>query len=1121
MQKVITYSFSKSINKSLSYTSGIDGDLSFDITYYFKHSVLNASYYTWSLFVSKIASTSINNHTLVSKSENMAHDMYKTYENIYRYSFNDLIFDDLSIGIKTTDSKDGSLSDYILGISTLKNIDKNSSFIFSKINHTDDTCIYDHHMYAGFRNKQVGSTSNMRVWSSSSENISLQDESDNVKKDEYGAIISKMIVLWNRDNVPSNVNECIYVDYDKLKVDMIDNIHVSTTSKELFVDTSLAGDIISDEIHIFSDCAPIDNKDTELTYQNELYAVGTLENNLNYVSNNVLLANESDELALYELTENIGQNTSSVNEDQYTSFYSKYSHSSNMNDSLFVSSPTNLLNYDASFAMVDFPTKGTLVFSQKYAEKLKTGVLVDESGGNLNNSYARGIYDTPIIHTKQDNIGVDIDYSYSSLCKRPLNTHADDINYTIDKRYIASNIQESITTLGNISRPISEKDSNVFFRPLKYKLYIHDSFYNYVEKCPYGIRSAEELSIGRLENHGIFSSDKVDLSKNGLPIYVDSNVNVYKNILRHTSVYDIATSFSKYTKPIFFKETYSYNSKCDVPIFISNLKYSYWISKYNHPVFESDNKTGIDKSYKPIFTQWNGYWFEAVPKPIFSYNGINDISSTSRKIVLSSNDECITKKYSNIDLNDFCINFIPKYRITKLTYDTSYISRVSYPIDDIDYMTVNNTYRNGGIEDTLLNFKKEGNMSRNEHELVSKYDVRNSNIQPICTAEVDDSSGIFTSDTVEIDTPTYLTAIEESGDNFAYTEKISYALIKDDRTDEMQLPSSDFNYSTFAKSLLSDDGQVILKYIKKYDEQTGNPIVSLPIENPIKYFSDMAIHYVDLNVGMLTYIIEKAYNIWQHNIFTYSAMPSNAALNDILIKLNDGLFIQYPSESDQYQLKRAIRLFRWYAEMSILNNSDYMLKLNYKDLSVDYINKEFSLFEEVATVVNMHIDDSYVLTPIAQNEPSEIYISFERSHETRLVFDVAVSGGSCEILINGAVNSYTNEFVKVDERLKIGRNDVIVRFVPGSNPMFNIMKLSIKQYAITSYVVSYIGKIGETNPTVNHLISMLSVCNDSIEDIQRTVANATPTAQTLNQLRVYFELHHADKIKGKRLTIKH
>lgn len=353
---------------------------------------------------------------------------------------------------------------------------------------------------------------------------------------------------------------------------------------------------------------------------------------------------------------------------------------------------------------------------------------------------------------------------------------------------------------------------------------------------------------------------------------------------------------------------------------------------------------------------------------------------------------------------------------------------------------------------------------------------------------------------------------------FGYIEKPDYAKIKDDRVDELLLPASDFNYSKFAEELVVD-GSVNPQYIKRIDDD-GRIFVTLPIKHPIRHFADLAIHYVDLNVGLLIYIIEKAYNIWQNNIFTYSAMASDQALNDILKKLHQNLFIQYPSEEDQYQLHRAIRLFRWYSEMSILNNSEYMLKLEYDDIGIDYANKDTTPMDVCTHFTNLRVDDTFVLTPIDILQPCEIVISMHRQHDVTLHGKLIITGGTCVINVNGKVDTYEEQVLDLEQVLEHGPNNVSITFTPSADAYFGVTGMKIDKYTIKSYSVSYVGKIGESNPTINQLITMLLVCGDSIDDIQRTVAHATPTANALDQLRVYFDLHHEEKLKGKRLTIR-
>lgn len=358
----------------------------------------------------------------------------------------------------------------------------------------------------------------------------------------------------------------------------------------------------------------------------------------------------------------------------------------------------------------------------------------------------------------------------------------------------------------------------------------------------------------------------------------------------------------------------------------------------------------------------------------------------------------------------------------------------------------------------------------------------------------------------------YETHLEEIFD--IYTDKPDYANMDSDKIDELLLPYIDFNYKEYENDIIVD-GDIQEQYIVKKDKD--KVYMSLPIRHPLEKYAEIGKYYIDLDVGKIRYLMAKAYNIWQQDLFKFSSVPPDKAVDIILTRLTDNIEIAHPTKEDRKHIDRVIQLFRWLGEMAVLNYSEYELELKYKNKEIDYINKDLSAFDNIATFDNLEINDEYVLTPIISNLPSSIHIEVNRNNPIILSFTLAVSGSNCEVTINGNTEVYSETYIEINKELE-KENIIDISFTPteDTDNLFNIMNLKILNYEIIDYKMNYVSKIGKGNMTLDYLLQTASEFSDTLEDLERHSASIT---SALDSFRHYFEVHHRDKDKGKRITI--
>lgn len=336
--------------------------------------------------------------------------------------------------------------------------------------------------------------------------------------------------------------------------------------------------------------------------------------------------------------------------------------------------------------------------------------------------------------------------------------------------------------------------------------------------------------------------------------------------------------------------------------------------------------------------------------------------------------------------------------------------------------------------------------------------------------------------------------------------------------DELILPHSDFDYTVYEASLVVD-GTINPHYVKKIED--GNTYIRYPIENPIKPFADIATLYMDVPVNTVEYIAKKAYSIWRERIFTYSGMKPDSAIRDLVKRVYENLELHFVDETSLYQAYRIARLFRWYAEMSILNNSEYMLKLNCKSAKPDYVSIDTSDLEKNLQLDNLYLSSELLIESISIGEKASIKVSCEKYHTLCITAKMYIYDGYVEAIVNGKNTIYKEEYTELNIEIPTGKSNVEIVFYPfNSSSKLQFAQFEITNFHIESYSIIYNGKIGESNKTIEYLINTLVIAEDAMTNMQANLAMATPIANALDNMRHYFEIHHEDKSKGKRLINK-
>ena len=222
---------------------------------------------------------------------------------------------------------------------------------------------------------------------------------------------------------------------------------------------------------------------------------------------------------------------------------------------------------------------------------------------------------------------------------------------------------------------------------------------------------------------------------------------------------------------------------------------------------------------------------------------------------------------------------------------------------------------------------------------------------------------------------------------------------------------------------------------------------------------------------------------------------------------------------------RCMQLFRWYCEMAILNNCEYELKFDTTKIAVDYYNKSLGDFQDILTFNNMEITDNYIIEPTDESQPCGLeftkdIVSPAPYNLSFRLYNINTSSSISIIDDTGAteVKNYAPGIHDITIALK---NKVIINHTPtDSNQSINVANIVIDNKTIRGFTVNYKGIFGEVNSVMQDLLSSMLIVGTVSDAVKNQFKDVSPVTVAVDKIKQYFELHHEDKLKGKRLITK-
>lgn len=359
--------------------------------------------------------------------------------------------------------------------------------------------------------------------------------------------------------------------------------------------------------------------------------------------------------------------------------------------------------------------------------------------------------------------------------------------------------------------------------------------------------------------------------------------------------------------------------------------------------------------------------------------------------------------------------------------------------------------------------------------------------------------------------------------------------------DELLLPEEDIHYENMEDLIFDKEAMQPRNPVKVIDDTTF--IAKLPIRHPSKgHFDDIAKYYDASAIkwenyyGIKTEIMRvcflKYYRIWETKMFEFSTMTMQQSVNQMLEYMYAWMINYFPLE-ELHEAFRVLRLIRWYGESAVIQNSQYIISYEYDILESKITTGKCHVPNNLDTNDTMIIDAS---KGIIKNNPKYIrkeaaYVEFyiDNKKNTTFTFSLSNTVGSVNIYINDKlIDQKSFSALNLTYELpSIGDTNVIRIEKPAAhnlNSTFFIGNIKVPDCAFKELSIEFDPKLRAGNKPIDavakKMVKFAQLHENSSEVYDMLFKKNLGVNEVYNKLMEYWKLHHENKIKGKRLTIK-
>ncbi len=368
------------------------------------------------------------------------------------------------------------------------------------------------------------------------------------------------------------------------------------------------------------------------------------------------------------------------------------------------------------------------------------------------------------------------------------------------------------------------------------------------------------------------------------------------------------------------------------------------------------------------------------------------------------------------------------------------------------------------------------------------------------------------------------------------------------KIDELLLPENDTRYEDFEDILFNRKTLTPRAPIQIIDDYTF--IAKFPNHYPIKddngenAYKNIALEYLDVRTSIMRQVFLGYYKLWQDHIFEFAQMTIPQSAKKMLDYLYTWILMSF-AEEDIPEALRSFRLVRWYLERGIIECSEYYITYEPDDLTSGMLDTTVLAIpndlmppdESIPQNNTMYIDTT---RHIIANNPNklgqEAHITFyiDNRKDTTISFSLHTFTPVYIILNEGT------DHEEIIDTISLPTTGKMIYNIPytGETNSFTIKKFGAdnhdNDFFIGNIIIPQMGSTGnlniEFNPKVQgnkvlsnvsqKVISYMNLYHDNEELMKNLVKGNVHINEAYEHLLEYWELHHQDKDKGKRLTIK-
>lgn len=344
--------------------------------------------------------------------------------------------------------------------------------------------------------------------------------------------------------------------------------------------------------------------------------------------------------------------------------------------------------------------------------------------------------------------------------------------------------------------------------------------------------------------------------------------------------------------------------------------------------------------------------------------------------------------------------------------------------------------------------------------------------------------------------------------------------------DELLLPEKDIDYSSFEETIFNKKTMMPRKPIKIINSNTF--IAKYPIKHPTPNYEEIGIVYIDVPTDLMYTIFTKFYQVWYANIFKFGNMSMVDSLKLMLDYMYSYIITTYSGSQYLEQALRVFRQIRWFGETSVMHNAQYKITCEYEDLKSNLQTGECMIKNQLS---GFYVDTNLkVLSTESTSIGHEAYIKLYASNkeDSQITFSVSFTGGAIDVYINDLLVDTiqsNHSLISYDLPATEDENEIILKRSANNNVGYcYIGNIIIKKGTYKNLSIEYDPELKAGNMPLNDIVNKMVILANMYDDEQEAFnkfrEGNLAISELYKRLENYWEFHHANKTKGKRLTIK-